>query len=303
MKRKYALPATAVAAVFALILASCSGGNPAAAPDEGTPPTAAPSPAPAPDTPDTPVPSQPAEEEPQVIQGSGTYIGQIDNHSVEIETEEGPTAFELGAGTENSPEGLNMNDPVVFEFVEKSIAGDETVKQRILSKLALAGNTGGSDAVPGAELPQTKKMKLILEGNPEERTAQLARGEGYALYVFDIFTFDPARNRISLTVYPEYYAEIEQLPSDYNLDNLLLEGQKELSSTGTVKVLQEADRSRYMSDVSLFLTVMDTKKTRQYIVKEIGGQGYIFKLNIPIGEASEGFPPHIYASLDSIVSQ
>lgn len=80
----------------------------------------------------------PTEEAAQVIRGTGTYIGQIDNHSVEIETEEGPTAFELGAGTEDVPEGLEMDDHVLIEYVEKAVEGDPSVVQRILSRLEKA---------------------------------------------------------------------------------------------------------------------------------------------------------------------
>lgn len=81
-----------------------------------------------------------------MIQGSGIYVGQIDNHSVEIETEEGPTAFELGAGTENAPDLLEMNDAVVFTYVEKVVGSDGTAVQRVLSSLSKAeggGRAGG----------------------------------------------------------------------------------------------------------------------------------------------------------------
>lgn len=295
MKSQRSIPAIAAVAVLMLTLTACGGNTPAEAPGE---PSATVSPSPVANT-AAPAPSPTATAEAQVIQGTGSYVGQIDSHSIEIETEEGPTAFELDAGTESVLEGLEMEDPVVFEYVEKPVEGDPSVVQRILSKLSKAEK----GAAPAAKLPETRTMKLTLEGMAEEKTATLADGEGYSLYVFDIFTFDAASNRLSMKVDPDYYAEIEKLPSDFNLDLLEQEGRKELSVTGKVTALSKEERDLRMSDLHLYLTATGSGLTRQTIVKEIDGQGYMIKLNIPQREASEGFGPHVYASLDSIVSR
>ncbi|WP_342439163.1 hypothetical protein NSS79_09565 [Paenibacillus sp. FSL L8-0436] len=295
MKSQRSLPAIAAVAVLMLTLTGCGGNTPAEAPGE---PSATVSPSPVANT-AAPAPSPTATAEAQVIQGTGSYVGQIDSHSIEIETEEGPTAFELAAGTESVLEGLEMEDPVVFEYVEKPVEGDPSVVQRILSKLSKAEE----GAAPVTKLPETRTMKLTLEGMAEEKSAALADGEGYSLYVFDIFTFDAASNRLSMKVDPDYYAEIKKLPSDFNLDLLEQEGRKKLSATGKVTALSKEERDLRMSDLQLYLTATGSGLTRQTIVKEIDGQGYMIELNIPQREASEGFGPHVYASLDSIVSR
>lgn len=295
----------AAAAVLMLALTACGGNQPAEAPGE---PSAVPSPVPptstaaaVPSPVHSPAPSAGAEA--QIIHGSGVYVGQIDNHSVEIETEEGPTAFELGAGTENAPEELEMNDAVVFAYEEKAAGSDPAVVQRVLSSLSKAQG-GEAEATPqAAALPQTQTFKLTLEGMEEEKSALLATGEGYSLYVFDIFSFDPASGRLAMKVDPGYYADITKLPSDFNLDMLEQEGRAALAATGKVAALSEEERDRRMSGVRLYLTAMGSGLTRQYVVKETGGQGYLIMLNIPQREASEGFGPHVYASLDSIVNQ
>ncbi|WP_379132959.1 hypothetical protein [Paenibacillus sp. sgz500958] len=305
MRTRYVLPVIVASLASLLLLSSCGGDHPVAAPGQENPPTAtaSASASPLPTVTASPAPStEPPAEEPVVIQGSGTYIGQIDNHSVEIETEEGPTAFELGAGTESVPETLQMNDPVVFEFVEKLVGNDDTLKQRILSKLSLSEEDSGG-AAGEVELPQNMTMKLNLEGNVEDKVAKLAHGDGYALYVLDILTFDQDQNRLFLTIDKDYYADIIKLPSDFNLDYLKLEGQEELAKTGKVSVITEVDRPDSMSDARLFLSATGKGSIMKYIVKEIDGQGYIFKLHIPMGDALEGFPPHVYSSLNSIVNQ
>lgn len=304
MRPQRSLPAIAAAAVLMLVLSACGGNHPAEAPGE---PSASPSPAPVVST-ATPIPSPALPPTPssaaeaQIIQGSGVYIGQIDNHSVEIETEEGPTAFELGVGTEDAPDLLEMDDAVVFAYVEKVVGSDVTAVQRVLSSLSKA--EGGGSASPAASaLPDTQTFKLTLEGVEEEKTAALAAGDGYSLYVFDIFSFDAASGKLAMKVDPGYYAEITRLPSGFKLDALEQEGRTELAATGKVTALSREEQERRMSGIRLYLTAMGSGLTRQIVVKEVDGQGYLIKLNIPQREASEGFGPHVYASLDSLVNQ
>lgn len=122
MRLQRTLPAMTAIAALMLTLTACGGNSPAEAPGESSSAGSSVIPVQTAAVPlASPVlkssPSAAAESE--KIQGSGTYVGQIDTHSVEIVTEEGPTAFELGAGTEEAPEGLEMDEPVVFTYVEK----------------------------------------------------------------------------------------------------------------------------------------------------------------------------------------
>lgn len=303
MRSQCSLPAIAAVAVLMLALTACGGNHPAEAPGlpsagpSSTPVESAAAPSPSPALP----PSPAGAAEAQVIQGSGVYIGQIDNHSVEIETEEGPTAFELGAGTEDAPELLEMDDAVVFAYVEKVVGSDGTAVQRVLSSLSKA--EGGAAAPAASALPDTQTFRLTLEGMEEEKTAALAAGDGYSLYVFDIFSFDAASGKLAMKVDPGYYAEIIKLPSGFNLDAIEQEGKAELAATGKVTALTREERDRRMSGIRLYLNATGSGLTRQVAVKEVDGQGYLIKLNIPQREASEGFGPHVYASLDSLVNQ
>ncbi|WP_238653271.1 hypothetical protein [Paenibacillus piscarius] len=302
MRTQRSLPAMTAITALLLTLTACGGNGLPQAYGEPSPAasgapvetTAAPSASP------VPQPGPSAASEAQSIQGSGIYVGQMDNHSVEIETEEGPTAFELGAGTENAPDSLEMDDPVVFVYTEQTVGDDPDVTQRILSRLVKAD---GGEAPHGAGVrPDTRTFKLKLEGMEEERTAALASGEGYSLYVFDIFGFDAANGRLSMKADPDYYAEITRLPAEFNLDQLEQKGRAELAPVGRVTALSEEERDRRMSDVRLYLTATRSGLTRQVAVKEVDGQGYLIRLNIPQREASEGFGPHVYASLDSLAN-
>ncbi|WP_341347040.1 hypothetical protein [Paenibacillus sp. FSL H3-0469] len=141
MRLERTLPGMTATAILMFTLTACGGNNPAGAPGEsssagssGIPVQTAAVPLASPVLKSSPS----AAAESEKIQGSGTYVGQMDPHSVEIVTEEGPTAFELGAGTEDAPEGLEMDEPVVFTYVEKIVGKDPVVIQRVLSSLTKA---------------------------------------------------------------------------------------------------------------------------------------------------------------------
>lgn len=300
--------AAASAAVLMLALAACSGEKPqSAAPSPAASPVPSPSPAVSAGAQTSAPTASPIETaSPRVLEGTGTYVGQIDPHSVEIETDEGPTAFQLNEQTMNIPETLNSNDAVVFEYVEEPIEGDATLKQLVLTKLSRAGE-GGAPAPTGAPgvgtLPESKLLKVTLEGQEEEKTARLIEGDGYALYAFDLFGFDPASGKLMLKADENYYAEITKLPSDYSWDNLFQEAKDELAATGAPVERKKADIPETLTGASLYMTAENDSLVREYIVKEFDGQGYIFRLNIPKGEPAEGFYPHVLASLGSIVNR
>lgn len=290
MTNKRTLSAAAAVTVLMLALAACSG-EPGAAPSPSPTKTVTPA-----ET-EPPATQQPEQE---VITGTGIYVGQIDNHSVEIETGEGPTAFRLGEGTLDAPEGLEMNDPVIFQYTEVPVEGDDTATQLVLSMLAPGGEQGGD---PSADLPEVKTFELVLEGMAEQKEARLAQGDGYALYVFDIYDFDPDAGKLSLIADPGYAVEITKLPSDYNTDYLREEAETALSEVGDITEYTGDERQQGMEDAVLYLRAAGDGISREYIMKELDGQGYVFLLDIPHREASEGFRPHVFASLNSIVTQ
>lgn len=152
MNKHRSLPAIAAVAALAFALTACGGNKDLAqTPEDQTPtPVASSAPTELPSTPEptstpapteqpsTPVPSATASTEDTVLKGTGVYVGQIDGHSIEIQTKEGPTTFEISEGMESVLEKLNENDHVAFEYTEKSVNGDATIKQRVLLKLSLA---------------------------------------------------------------------------------------------------------------------------------------------------------------------
>jgi hypothetical protein len=155
---------------------------------------------------------------------------------------------------------------------------------------------------PAAELPETKSFTVSLEGNEEERVGTLAIGDGYALYVFEQFTFDPEKGRLAMNYDNNYYVDITKLPADYSLDQLQQEGEAKLAETGEVKALEGEERDRLMQDAALVLHAFGDQGSKYYMVREVDGTGYLFEVNVPQGEATEGFVPLAFTTLRSIVN-
>jgi hypothetical protein len=237
----------------------------------------------------------------ELREGSGVYIGQIDPHSIEIEAGGTPIVFQLGEGVADALDGVNPNDPVKFKYTEQPVEGDDTLKVLTITELVRAeGANAGADV---AQLPETKQLEVELEGMPETREAKKAVGTGYAIYVFPQFTFDPETNRMSMNVDPDYYVDIVKLPAGYKPDEVRAEGEAWVKEgAGTVEEWTGDRIYKPMRGASLYLTGQKTGLTRTWVVKTIDGADYALKFNQPQGEASEGFLPLAFASVNSIVN-
>ncbi|MBU9705625.1 hypothetical protein KSP24_01635 [Paenibacillus sp. AK121] len=244
--------------------------------------------------------------EPQVKKGTGVYNGAADPHTVEIETNGEAQSFQLGEGLDTVIAGLKEGDPVAFEYTEKVVEGDATAKQLTLTKIQKteastdSNQNGSSGQQVGGDRAKTQTFELNLEGKKEKQTATLAKGEGYSLYVFDPMSLFPDQNRVALAVDDNYYAEITKLPSNFNLDELQKDGEKDLASIGKVQKLDKAAVPQALTSSRLFLQANGSKITQQYIVVENTTGAFSVKVNIPHGEPAEGFESFIYTSLESL---
>ncbi|AJE53083.1 hypothetical protein NS115_17860 [Paenibacillus jamilae] len=244
--------------------------------------------------------------EPQVKKGTGVYNGAADPHTVEIETNGEAQSFQLGEGLDTVIAGLKEGDPVAFEYTEKAVEGDATAKQLTLTKIQKteastdSNQNGSSGQQVGGDRAKTQTFELNLEGKKEKQTATLAKGEGYSLYVFDPMSLFPDQNRVALAVDDNYYAEITKLPSNFNLDELQKDGEKDLASIGKVQKLDKAAVPQALTSSRLFLQANGSKITQQYIVVENTTGAFSVKVNIPHGEPAEGFESFIYTSLESL---
>ncbi|WP_136605009.1 hypothetical protein [Paenibacillus dokdonensis] len=239
-----------------------------------------------------------------IKEGSGSFSGLADPHTVEIIVEGKPLSFQFGEALKQSVEQIKPDQQVEFKYEEKAIEGDATLKQLILTGITKseAKKSDDNSSVDKA-LPDDKKLDVTLEGEEEQRIAKLVRGDGYAMYMFEQFAFDREKNLLYMHVDPRFKVRIEKLTSDFNLDVLMLKGKAELGKHGEVTRLKESGLVGTVKGSKLFLMVQDKTGTYEYIAKELDGNGYIFHVDIPQGEAAEGFVPLAFATLNTITNQ
>ena len=54
----------------------------------------------------------------ELLTGTGMYVGQADPHTIEVETADGPVAFQLTIEARDDVEKLSPNDEVTFIYIE-----------------------------------------------------------------------------------------------------------------------------------------------------------------------------------------
>ncbi|WP_405170286.1 hypothetical protein MHI12_21795 [Paenibacillus sp. FSL H8-0280] len=275
-------------------LVACGNSNPAAQPTVNN--TEEQSPAPE---------QQPNES--AAIEAEGILTGWADPHTVEIRVNEKPMSFQVSEDLQKSLDDIDDEDSVRFKYVEKTI--DATTKQLVLTEIAKiesSDDNNGSNAggTVTSDRPKTSELEVTVEGMTEKRPVTLAQAKGYSLYVFEPMAFDAEDHELTMKIDPDYEVEIEKLPANYNLDALKMDAKEELSETGEVKQLTAEQLSNGpMKDARLYMMSQNDKKTEYFIVKELDGNGFIFHIQAPIGEPSEGFMPMAYASLNSIMNE
>ncbi|WP_052723831.1 hypothetical protein [Paenibacillus wulumuqiensis] len=174
------------------------------------------------------------------------------------------------------------------------------------------GNTGGEQAgesgmdvqqenseAASTDRPQQRSTEMLIKGEPSKHNAALTEGEGYSLYVYEEMQLQ--NNRLSLKSNPQYYAEIEPLPADFNLDQLRKQGKQELSKTGEVQEFSGDTVGEPLTGAQLFLQSGNEQLLQSYVVWEPKGEtGYIFHIHQPRGGEGGLFNPLAYDSLASI---
>lgn len=253
-------------------------------------------------------PAKKPEDQPKenvMKEGTGTFTGLADPHTVEIIMDGNAAAFQLGEGMDQAASGLQQGDQVSFKYEEKAIEGNSGAQQLVLTEITktASGGASGSGGSAAKERPQTGKLEVTVEGNTEQRTASLVKSEGYSMYIPEQFTFDPKAGLLYMNIDKNYAVRIEKLSSDLNLDKIEAEGRKELEPHGKVTKLTGEEITPSMRDAKLFLLSSGKSATYEFIVKELDGSGYIFHVDMPQGEPSEGFGPLAFAALSTIENE
>ncbi|MDO3412569.1 hypothetical protein QWJ34_22580 [Saccharibacillus sp. CPCC 101409] len=249
-------------------------------------------------------------EEHEVITATGEYNGQADPHTIEINVDGTPTSFQLTTAAEAQIGDLNEGDTIEFQYVEHPVEGSDTPQLEIQSLTktgeATSGAGGDSESSGGEGASDRPATETFPAGDGEsgELTGTLEQGDGYSLYVMEGYTFDAAGSKLTLDANPDYFAEIEPLPSDFNVDAIRADATAELEKDGATVKEFDSDTlvESPMVNASLFLQASTDKLVRDYIVWEAqDASGYIFHLSIPEEEEGQPFYIPVTTSLATIM--
>lgn len=161
-------------------------------------------------------------------------------------------------------------------------------------------------ASPEGSEPQASERPLTQdfggqEGGVPGQTGTLAQGEGYSLYIFEGFTLDAKSGKLSLAEDSAYYAEIEPLPSGYDLAALKKQGQTELSAAGEPSDYSGELIEHPLGFAELYLQASGTEGLEDYMVwKNQAGDAYLFRIHNPKSELSSKFAPWLLVSLATL---
>ncbi|MHA7584096.1 hypothetical protein ACX12E_27495 [Paenibacillus vandeheii] len=149
--------------------------------------------------------------------------------------------------------------------------------------------------------PETERFDLMTgEGNTSQ-TATLHQGEGFSLYVFEKFSFDAAKGRLSLTSNPDYYVDIEPLPSDYDLSKLETTGREDLEKAGKVSDYSGELIEHPLGFAELYLQASGENGINDYMVwKSEKSDAFLFRLHNPKGEEASDFAGPVLVSLSTV---
>lgn len=151
--------------------------------------------------------------------------------------------------------------------------------------------------------PEADSFELMTADGNQSMEAVLKQGEGFSLYVFEKFAFDETAGRLSLSSNPDYYVDIEPLPSDYDLTQLEAEGKEELSAVGKVSDYSGELVEHPLGFAELYLQASGEEGISDYMVwKSEAGDTFLFRLHNPKGEEASAFAGPVLVSLSTVQS-
>jgi len=163
--------------------------------------------------------------------------------------------------------------------------------------------SSGQEASEVATRPHTESFELLTAEGNQSLEAVLQEGEGFSLYVFEKFAFDPLAGRLSLSSNPDYYVDIEPLPADYDIAQLEAAGREELSQAGEVSDYSGELVEHPLGYAELYLQASGEEGISDYMVwKSEAGDTFLFRLNNPKGEEASAFAGPVLVSLSTVQS-
>jgi len=158
-----------------------------------------------------------------------------------------------------------------------------------------------------ADLPQTAELEVSIEGEPAKVPATLTTsGQGYAFYLMDGFEFameETGKDMIFHSDFLEYFARVEMVPADADVEALKASSTVRLQAIGdVVEMTGDEVHSSVRDRESFFLHASTSDLSQNVVLLKGDGASFLVTLNFPNSEAAEGVSPRFYPMLNSLVA-
>ncbi|MED5016514.1 hypothetical protein P9847_04240 [Paenibacillus chibensis] len=194
-----------------------------------------------------------------------------------------------------------INIPIIVMVIILTSCTGETEPAATPEAESVSPSSSEQEPPEDATRPKTKSFEMMTAEGNQSLQAVLQQGKGFSLYVFEKFALDADTGRLSLSSNPDYYVDIEPLPSDYDLAKLKAAGKEELSRVGEVSDYSGELVEHPLGSAELYLQVSGEKGISDYVVwtSEAGG-AFLFRLHNPKGEEASDFAGPVLVSLSTV---
>ncbi|MDR7071905.1 hypothetical protein [Fictibacillus barbaricus] len=227
------------------------------------------------------------------IQIDGTYVGQIDNNSIEVEADGEILVLRLTDETRKLLAALK--DGATVSVTYKKDENDQNILEKIVAV--------DSDEV---EQPPTKTLEYTIDGKKIRKEAALIQSEqGYSFYKVDDFEFtaeEPGKDLLFASPYAETFVRIEPVADDASIDDLKKWANDELEAVGEVKEVKSSEvAGPGFANTELFITASKDSYTKYIVIqKQQSGKMVKYTVNLPKHDKSKEWEQEIWAMLSTL---
>ncbi|MDM5316892.1 hypothetical protein QUF49_12870 [Fictibacillus sp. b24] len=237
---------------------------------------------------------EPASEPVSSIDEEGTYIGQIDNNSIEVEAAGEILVLRLSEEVRDSVANLKEGSKVLITY--KKNENDQWLLEKITP------SETSSD-----EEEETKMLTYSVNGTSVEEEAALTKSEqlDYHFYKLGDFEFtaeEPRKDLLFATAFAETFVRIEPLSEDASIDDLKEWANDELKAVGEVKEVNGSEIAGPAFESTLLFITASKDSFKKYIVIQTlsNGDKVKYTVNLPHHKNKEKWEQAIWAMLSTL---
>lgn len=237
---------------------------------------------------------EPSSEPVTSIDEEGTYIGQIDNNSIEVEAAGETLVLRLSEDVRESLANVKEGSKVNITY-KKNEDG-----QWLLEKITPL-ETGSNEAT------ETKMLSYVVNGASVEEEATLIKSEQmdyhfYKLRDFEFTAEEPRKDLLFATAFAETFVRIEPLSEDASMDDLKDWANDELKAVGEVKEVNGGEIAGPAFESSTLFITASKDSFKKYIVIQTqrNGDHVKYTVNLPQHKNAEKWEQAIWAMLSTL---